>query len=52
MGHYFRFYASGNKVQMEWIQKGDVNGFFSFVRDKVNEPSSISQQNESKETEE
>jgi len=37
---------------MEWIQKGDVNGFFSFVRDKVNEPSSISQQNDSKETDE
>ena len=32
MGHYFKFFASGNEVSMKWIQEGDIAKFNEFVR--------------------
>ena len=31
MGHAITFYASGNKVRMKWINKGDVKEFSEYV---------------------
>ncbi|WP_314578569.1 PH domain-containing protein [Enterococcus gilvus] len=37
MGYKISFYASGNKVDMKWINMGDVDSFVSFVKMKMNE---------------
>jgi len=31
VGHAITFYASGNKVKIKWIDKGDVNEFSDYV---------------------
>lgn len=40
MGHTLSFYASGNKVQMKWINYGDVSALVDFVKEKMNEKNS------------
>jgi hypothetical protein len=35
MGHKMSFFASGNKVSMKWIQKGDIKELVSFIREKL-----------------
>lgn len=37
MGYKISFYASGNKVDMKWINMGDVDSFVNFVKIKMNE---------------
>ena len=37
MGHTLSFYASGNRVQMKWINYGDIAAFVNFVKSKMNE---------------
>ena len=32
MGHRIRFFASGNSVEMKWIQRGDVRAFVDTVK--------------------
>ena len=38
MGYKISFYASGNKVDMKWINSGDVDSFVEFVKGKMNAP--------------
>lgn len=35
LGHVISFFASGNKVKMKWIQKGDVAGLVGAVRSRI-----------------
>lgn len=35
MGHVISIFASGNAARMKWIQKGDVAGFVSAVRERM-----------------
>lgn len=37
MGHTLSFYASGYRVQMKWINYGDIAAFVNFVKSKMNE---------------
>ncbi|MGM8140892.1 PH domain-containing protein [Enterococcus italicus] len=37
MGYTLSFYASGNKVNMKWINYGDVASFVNYVKTKMNE---------------
>ncbi len=41
MGHKISFFASGNKVKMKWIQKGDVADFITYVKSRMGKSSSI-----------
>lgn len=38
MGHKMSFFASGNKVAMKWINKGDIPGFTEAVRARMGKP--------------
>ena len=35
MGHRIRFFASGNSVEMKWIQHGDVRAFVDSVKARM-----------------
>lgn len=35
LGHKISFFASGNKVEVKWIQDGDVEGFINYVNTKI-----------------
>ncbi|MCM3783659.1 PH domain-containing protein [Neobacillus mesonae] len=35
MGKKISFFASGNKVKMKWINKGDVENFINLVQEKL-----------------
>jgi hypothetical protein len=35
MGHKVSFFASGNKVKMKWIQKGDFDKFIDHVKQSI-----------------
>lgn len=37
MGYTLSFYASGNKVNMKWINSGDVSSLVEYVKVKMNE---------------
>ena len=38
MGHEMKFLASGNRIAMKWINKGDLPAFVSYVRQRLSEP--------------
>jgi len=35
LGHYIKFYTSGNKVSMKWIQDSNIGEFFNYVKDRI-----------------
>lgn len=35
MGHSINFYASGNKVEVKWINDAEIDMFVSFVKEKM-----------------
>lgn len=35
LGHRIGFFASGNKVGMKWIQKGDIDTFLKHTRNAI-----------------
>lgn len=35
LGYYLSFFASGNKVNMKWIQDSEFSNFVSYVRGKI-----------------
>ena len=45
MGQKISFFASGNKVKMKWIQKGDVADFINYVRSRMGKNPSIKKTN-------
>lgn len=47
MGQKISFFASGNKVKMKWIQKGDVADFISYVKSRMGKSSSVNNANSS-----
>ena len=47
MGHKISFFASGNKVKMKWIQKGDVVDFISYVKSRMGKSSFVNNTNPS-----
>ena len=40
MGHSLALYTSGNAAKMKWINKGDVPGFVSIVRERMGKDAS------------
>ncbi|MFA6071557.1 MAG: PH domain-containing protein [Janthinobacterium sp.] len=46
MGHAIAFFASGNKVGMKWITKGDVEGFARLVKSKIGKKTETPMQNQ------
>lgn len=50
MGHSIGFFASGNKIEMKWINSGDVSEFTQIVKSKIgkkSEPAQTTSQNNS-----
>lgn len=47
MGQKISFFASGNKVKMKWIQKGDVADFINYVKSKMGKSSPVKYTNSS-----
>ncbi len=41
MGQKISFFASGNKVKMKWIQKGDVADFISYAKSRMGKNPSV-----------
>ncbi|MFD2446366.1 PH domain-containing protein [Bacillus sp. CGMCC 1.16607] len=39
MGHKISFFASGNKVNMKWINIGDIQGFINHVKTNIGKKS-------------
>lgn len=35
MGHKISFFASGNKVKMKWINKGEIQKFIDYIRENI-----------------
>ncbi|NPC91181.1 hypothetical protein HOO54_02660 [Bacillus sp. WMMC1349] len=35
MGHYIKFYTSGNKVSMKWIQDSNIGEFINYIKDRI-----------------
>lgn len=35
LGHYIKFYTSGNKVSMQWIQDSNIGEFINYVKDRI-----------------
>lgn len=35
MGHYIKFFASGNSIRMKWISNGDVRAFVEIVKQRM-----------------
>lgn len=50
MGHSVTIHASGNKVNMKWINSGDVNQFAKYVNDKLNSANESSPDRSDKQT--
>ncbi len=44
MGHKMTFFASGNKVEMKWINKGDIPTFSDAVRSRMGKVSATFQE--------
>lgn len=43
MGHYISLFATGNKITMKWINKGDIKSFVDYVRGNIGKmPDTIS----------
>lgn len=42
MGHRITFFASGNRVSMKWINKGDVNKFIDITKSSIGKNENIS----------
>ena len=35
MGHYIRFFASGNQISVKWIHDPEISHFVSFVKERI-----------------
>ena len=45
MGQKISFFASGNKVKMKWIQKGDITDFLNYVKSRMGKNPSVEKNN-------
>lgn len=42
MGNTITFFASGNRVSLKWVNKGDIRGFVDFVQKNIGRPAASS----------